>query len=92
MAKNSNPYVTIIAESFKPSSTAGLHGKVHMRPAPGQRFGQDIMIECSKTLTSAHPVGTRFRMRVKLTDREGGGEFLYSYHGWKVEVLGLPKS
>lgn len=91
MSKNSNPYVTIIAESFRPKSTAGLHGKVHMRPAPGQPFGQDIAIECSKTLTSAHPVGTRFRMRVKLTDREGGGEFLYSYHGWKVDVLGMPE-
>jgi len=90
MAKDA-PYVTIIAESFKPARTSGLHGKVHMRPAPGQPFGQDLMIECSKTLTSAHPVGTRFRMRVKLTDREKGGEFLYSYHGWKVDVLGLPK-
>ncbi|WP_242095366.1 hypothetical protein [Sphingomonas sp. CROZ-RG-20F-R02-07] len=88
MAKNSNPYVTIVAESFRPVSTARLHGKVHMRPASGQQFGQDMMIECSKTLPNAHPVGTRFRMRVKLTDREGGGEFLYSYHGWKVDVLG----
>lgn len=89
MSKNSNPYITIIAESFEPQSTAGLRGKVHMRPAPGQPFGQGIMIECSKTLINAHPVGTRFRMRVKLTDRDGGGEFLYSYHGWKVDVLGL---
>ena len=23
----------------------------------------------------------------KLTDREDGGEYLYSYHGWRVEVL-----
>jgi hypothetical protein len=36
----------------------------------------------------AAPVGTRFRLRVKLTDREGGDEFLYSYHGWKVDILG----
>ena len=49
-----------------------------MRPAPGQPFVQDLMIECSKTLTSAQPVGTRFWMRVKPTDREGGGEFFYS--------------
>lgn len=90
MAKREGDYVTIVAESFRPASTAGLHGKVHMRPAPDQPFGQDLMIECSKTLTLTHPVGTRFRMRVKLTDREGGGEFLYSYHGWRVDVLGPP--
>jgi len=90
MAKD-NPYVTIIAESFVPSDMSGRHGKVHMRPAPGQPFGQDLLIECSKALTTEHPVGTRFRMRVKLTDRESGGEFLYSYHGWKVDVLGLSK-
>ena len=81
MAKSDAKYVTIIAESFKPAATSGLHGKVHMRPAPDQLFGQDLMIECSKSLTSAHPVGTRFHMNSKLTDREKGGEFLYSYHG-----------
>lgn len=91
MAKVDQRYVTVIAESFKPAMMSGLHGTVHMRPAPGQPFGQDLMIECSKTLTSAHPVGTRFRMRVKLTDRKRGGEFLYSYHGWSVDVLGLPE-
>ncbi|MBR0551052.1 hypothetical protein [Stakelama marina] len=90
MAKD-HPYISIVAESFIPAGMSGRHGKVHMRPAPGQVFGPDIAIECSKTLTTKYPVGTRFRMRVKLTDREGGGEFLYSYHGWKVDVLGCPE-
>lgn len=67
------------------------------RGAPGssasarQPFGEDFPIECSKTLTGAHPVSTRFRMDVKLTDREKGGEFLYSYRGWTVDVPGVPK-
>ena len=26
----------------------------------------------------------------KLTDREGGGEFLYSYWGWDYEVVSRP--
>ncbi len=34
-----------------------------------------------------YPVGTRFKVKVKLTDREGGGEFLYSHHSWKFDVL-----
>jgi hypothetical protein len=44
-------------------------------------------VECSKHLSQNYAVGTKFRIRAKLTDREGGGEYLYSYHGWKVEVL-----
>lgn len=46
------------------------------------------MIDCSKTLTTSHPDGTRFRVRVKLTDRQVGTHLLYSYHGWPVAVLG----
>ena len=46
-------------------------------------------IQCSKDLVNPriHPVGTRFRLRVKLTDWQGGGEFLHSYFGWPVEVV-----
>jgi hypothetical protein len=29
----------------------------------------------------------RFRIRAKLTDREGGGQFLYSYFGWHAEIV-----
>lgn len=91
MAVPDRGYVTIIAESFEPKSTANRHGKLHMRPAPNELFAQDLVIECSKALVTDHVVGTRFRMRVKLTNRQGGGEFLYSYHGWPVDVIGLPK-
>lgn len=57
---------------------------------PGEEFPTYLRVECSKDLMNPriHPVGTRFRLRVKLTDREGGNEFLYSYFGWPVEVLG----
>jgi hypothetical protein len=34
-----------------------------------------------------YPVGTRFRLRVKLTDRQGDGDFLYAYFGWPAEVI-----
>jgi hypothetical protein len=26
-------------------------------------------------------------VRAKLTDREGGGQFLYSYFGWHAEIV-----
>jgi hypothetical protein len=86
MAQN-NPYEWIIVESYKPSRTSGLHGPVHIRPVAGQGYSTNLQVECSKSLVRNYPVGTRFRLRVKLTDREGGGEYLYSSWRWSFEVL-----
>lgn len=38
-------------------------------------------------LSRDYPVGTKFKIRAKLTDREGGGDYLYSHFKWPVEVL-----
>lgn len=80
-------YFDIVVESFVPTSTAGRHGLVYVRPVKGQRFGEDLYVECSKELSHGYPVGTKFLIRAKLTDREGGGEFLYSHHRWPFKVL-----
>jgi hypothetical protein len=87
MAKPEEPYVWVKVESYLPANTSGLHGKVHIRPCAGQGYPHDMHVECSKQLSTGYPVGTRFRLRAKLTDREGEGEFLYSYFGWSYEVL-----
>jgi hypothetical protein len=87
MAKLNEPYQLVEVESYLPTCTSGLHGKVHIRPCIGQGFPSDMHVECSRTLSTMYPVGTRFRIRAKLTDREGAGDFLYSYFGWKYEVL-----
>lgn len=83
------PYTDIIVESFCPTLTTGLHGSVHVRPAKYQMFAQTYMVGCSKKLsdTTLFPVGTKFRLKVKFTDRQGGGEYLYSYHGWPCVVV-----
>ena len=83
-------YQFIVVESFLPQSTAGRHGSVHIRPIPGQSFPQNLFVECSKDLMTKFPVGTRFKIKAKLTGREGA-PFIYSYHGWKYEVLKPPK-
>lgn len=91
MAKHDEPYLDVIVESYVPASTSGKHGKVHIRPVAGQSFDTSLSVECSKSLTTNYPVGTRFRLRAKLTDREGGGQFLYSSWRWPVEVISKPK-
>jgi hypothetical protein len=90
MARRDEPYVYVIVESYFPASTSGLHGPIHIRPIKGQPFPTYLHVECSKALVdpARYPVGTRFKIRAKLTDRLGGGKFLYSYFGWHYEVLG----
>jgi hypothetical protein len=75
MAQDS-PYRWIVLESLTPADTSGRHGPVHIRPTAGQGLPTNLFVECSKRLSYDHPVGTRFRIRAKLTDKEGGGEFL----------------
>lgn len=91
MAK-AGDYEWVEVESYMPDRTSGLHGKVHIRPVAGGKFSPDLHVECSKGLsdTKRHPLGTVFRIKAKLTDREGGGEFLYSYWGWDYEVVSRP--
>lgn len=87
MAKHHETYRPVVVESFRPSSTSWLHGGIHIRPVAGQGFPTTLHVECSKKLSKDYPVGTKFRIQTKLTDREGAGEYLYSYFGWPVEVL-----
>jgi hypothetical protein len=89
MAKPDEDYELVEVESYMPDRTSGLHGKVHIRPTPGQRFGTDLRVECSKALIdlTRYPLGTRFVINAKLTDREGGPPFLYSSWRWKYDVV-----
>lgn len=87
MAKEGEPYRQVVVESYEATATSGLHGEIHIRPVAGQGLATGLQVECSKKLSRDYPVGTKFRLQAKLTDREGGGEYLYSFHGWPVVVL-----
>lgn len=93
MAKLNEPYRYIEVESYRERSTGGLHGAIHIRPVPGGIYPTNTRVECPREMRdlTLFPLGTRFHIRAKLTDRDGSGEFLYSHHSWKYEVLGLPK-
>jgi hypothetical protein len=87
MAKPEESYQMVIVESFAPNSASGLHGDIHIRPIDGQGIPTTLHVECSKKLSNEYPVGTKFRIRAKLTDRKGGGEYLYSSFLWAFEIL-----
>ena len=90
MAKEDEPYRNILVESYRPSSTSGLHGDVHIRPISDQGLPTDLQVSCSKKLSRNYPVGTRFRILAKLTDRKGGGEYLSSSPYEPVTVVSMP--
>ncbi len=90
MALNTD-YELIEVESFRPGQTGGLHGRVHIRPVFGGPYPPTLHVECSKSLSRNYPVGTRFRIRAKLTDREGGCQYLYSSWRWDYEVISTPR-
>jgi len=83
-------YELIEVESFIPDRTGGLHGKVHIRPVAGGPYSTDLRVECSKAMSRNYPVGTRFRIRAKLTDMQGT-PFLYSSWQWAYDVLSQPR-
>ena len=85
MAKINEPYREIEVESYKDASSK----KVHIRPLLGGIYPAHLRVECPREMrdTKRYPLGTRFRVRVKLTDREGEGDFLYSHHSWPYLVV-----
>ena len=83
-------YSIIEVESFIPEDrSAGLHGEVHIRPCPGQgEFLPEMMVQCSKDLSSnQYAVGQKFKIKAKITCREGGKPFVYSSFKWAYTVL-----
>ena len=86
MAKNTS-YIYVVVESYIAENTSGLHGSIHIRPVKGEQFPQSIKVECSKALSKNYPVGTKFKIQAKLTDRNGSGDYLYSSYRWSYDVL-----
>tara|TARA_R110002095_G_scaffold150072_1_gene129646 strand:+ start:169 stop:432 length:264 start_codon:yes stop_codon:yes gene_type:complete len=82
-----NPYEVITVESFRPKSSSGKHGAVHIRPIPEQDYSVDLSVEGNKSMSRDYPVGTKFEVRAKLTDRKGGGEYLYTSYKWPFKVI-----
>lgn len=84
MANRNEDYRWIVAEVVLGRASNGS-SKRQVRPSPGQGLDTSLNIESARKLRE-NPVGTKFRIRVKLTDVEGA-PFLYSNPTWPVEIL-----
>lgn len=83
MARDTSAYRQVVVESYSRANPAGERGRVQIRPVQGQAYSSTLTVACSRRLTDTDrfPVGTKFLLLAKLTDRLGGTPFLYAYHG-----------
>lgn len=77
------PYHYVAVENFVPEGYEPTSALVRVRPLSGQGVDQNVRVECDRYhMRYDFPLGTVFIIKGKLTDREGGPEFIYSYFGW----------
>jgi len=64
-------------------------GRPCVTPVSGQAFSTGMRVQCSRRLLDldTHPLGTRFLLSVRISDRQGGEPYLYAWHGDPVRVL-----
>ena len=86
MAQPWSGYNRVIVETYS-ARKAGKSSTIHARPVAGQCYPTSMDVECSRDMRKRHPVGTKFLIYAKETDREGGKPFLYTHFSWPYEVV-----
>lgn len=77
----------IYVETFIPEQYEASSSKKRFRPVEGQGLDTSMRVEYDKSIRDKYPVGTKFKIKARVTDREGT-EFLYSFHGWDpIEII-----
>jgi hypothetical protein len=51
---------------------------IRVRPVAGQGLSPTMRVECSKSMRTAYPIGQKFCINAKITQRLGSPDFLYS--------------
>ena len=86
MAKVWESYNRLLVETYY-AVKAGKSSKIHVRPVAGYGYDQGADVECSRTMRLSAPIGSKFYVYGKLTDREGGRDYYYSHHSWPMELV-----
>jgi len=81
VAKPWEKHHRVIVETYY-EIKSGKSSRIHARPVEGQGFSTSLDVRCSRQMRSSKPIGSKFKIYAKLTDREGGGEFLSTHHNW----------
>jgi hypothetical protein len=83
MARDTYAYRQVAVHSVEQDGRVGIH------PMPGQAFAPTMNVQCSRRLCDTHiyPVGSCFLVDAKLTDRLGGEQYLYVWHGDDIKPM-----
>jgi len=79
-------YRDIVIETYEPHGEPSSE-KVRARPMHGQGLSTESKVSCSRKMREGHPIGTRFIIQAKVTDREGGTHYLYSNPAWPYKIV-----
>lgn len=79
-------YRKVVVETYQ-NTQGGSSKSVRARPVAGQGLSTGMNVECSSKMRKGHPVGTKFLLEAKVTNREGGADFLYAHYNAPYEVL-----
>ena len=79
-------YRQVLIETYRARGEPSGH-EIRARPVSGQGFSRDLKVECSSKMRYGHPVGTKFIVQAKVTDREGGTPFLYTSWQWRYRTV-----
>ncbi|WP_296936766.1 hypothetical protein [uncultured Marinobacter sp.] len=79
-------YRDVVIETFKNKGGAS-RSSVRARPVEGQDLDVSMNVECSSKMRKGYPVGTKFLLQAKVTDRDGGTPFLYAHYNAPYRVV-----
>lgn len=79
-------YQYLLVETFIPDQHEPTDAKIRVRPLPGQGVPTSLRVECNRKMRELYPVGTIFKIKAKLIDKEGS-DFIYSHYNSSYEVL-----
>lgn len=77
----------IKVETFIPESHEFTDATIRVRPLDGEGVSTDLRVECPRKIREEYPVGTVFRMKVKMCQREDDSYYLYNHYNWLMESI-----
>lgn len=79
-------YRQVVIETYKGRNTGANNG-IRARPIAGQGLNTSMNVECSSKMRKDYPVGTKFLLTAKTTNKEGGPDFLYAHYNAAYRVF-----
>ncbi len=81
MSKKSDDYYAVVVKTV-PNYGGGSANHIRAMVVEGQTKEKNIFLECSVNKRYEKHIGSTFVVKAKLTNREGGKTFAYSFPKW----------